>query len=224
MNKTRIFFIGAFSGQSKIVSLLIFPEKGLSQTLPGKVHASATSFCYLYINSGCAICITQCCKPDDEFVFCCILTIGIMHAPYSNTTIRNDGIVNCCFCTQLWFYNSELYIITSIFTHFLCFFPLKLLKLGEIDGVKFLAWKSGGVNFWTNSMSADSCCPRYITKISCRLGSLLSQIQRVYTCNCFVWGPIITQSGWLWVDSPPASLQLHWSQDKPISNNELDLS
>ena len=26
-----------------------------------------------------------------------------------------------------------------IFTHFLCFFPLKLLKLGEIDGVKFLA-------------------------------------------------------------------------------------
>ena len=27
----------------------------------------------------------------------------------------------------------------SIFTHFLCFSPLKLLKLGEIDGVKFLA-------------------------------------------------------------------------------------
>ena len=34
------------------------------------------------------------------------------------------------------------------------FFPLELLELGEIDGVKFLAWKSGGVNFWTNSMSA----------------------------------------------------------------------
>ena len=29
----------------------------------------------------------------------------------------------------------------------------KLLKLGEIDGVKFLAWKSSGVKFWTNSMS-----------------------------------------------------------------------
>ena len=41
----------------------------------------------------------------------------------------------------------------SIFTHFLCFFPLKLLKLGEIDGVKFLTFKSGSVNFWTNSMS-----------------------------------------------------------------------
>ena len=41
----------------------------------------------------------------------------------------------------------------SIFTNFLCFFLLKLLKLGEIDGVKFLAWKSGGVKFWTNSMS-----------------------------------------------------------------------
>ena len=27
----------------------------------------------------------------------------------------------------------------SIFTHFLCFFLLKLLKLGEIDGVKVLA-------------------------------------------------------------------------------------
>ena len=27
----------------------------------------------------------------------------------------------------------------TIFTHFLCFFLLKLLKLGEIDGVKFLA-------------------------------------------------------------------------------------
>ena len=27
----------------------------------------------------------------------------------------------------------------TIFTHFLCFFLLELLKLGEIDGVKFLA-------------------------------------------------------------------------------------
>ena len=27
----------------------------------------------------------------------------------------------------------------SIFTHFLCFFLLILLKLGEIDGVRFLA-------------------------------------------------------------------------------------
>ena len=27
------------------------------------------------------------------------------------------------------------------------------MKLGENDGVKFLAWKSGGVKFWTNSMS-----------------------------------------------------------------------
>ena len=43
----------------------------------------------------------------------------------------------------------------SIFTYFLCFFPLKLLKLGEIDDVKFLACKSGGVNFWTNSMSGQ---------------------------------------------------------------------
>ena len=27
----------------------------------------------------------------------------------------------------------------SIFTHFLCFYLIKLLKLGEIDGVKVLA-------------------------------------------------------------------------------------
>ena len=38
------------------------------------------------------------------------------------------------------------------------FFPLKLLKLGEIDDVKFLAWKSDGVNFWTNSMSEKKIC------------------------------------------------------------------
>ena len=43
----------------------------------------------------------------------------------------------------------------SIFTNFLCFFLLKLLKLGEIGGVKFLTWKSGGVKFWTNFMSVS---------------------------------------------------------------------
>ena len=41
----------------------------------------------------------------------------------------------------------------SIFTHFFVFLSLKVLKLGEIDGVKFLAWKSDGVKFMTNSMS-----------------------------------------------------------------------
>ena len=30
------------------------------------------------------------------------------------------------------------------------------LKLGGIDGVKFLAWKSGGLKFLTNSMSANT--------------------------------------------------------------------
>ena len=43
----------------------------------------------------------------------------------------------------------------SIFTIFLCFFLLKLLKLGGIGGVKFLTWKSGGVKFWTNLISAS---------------------------------------------------------------------
>ena len=40
-----------------------------------------------------------------------------------------------------------------MFTHFFVCLSLKLLKLGEIDGVKLLAWKSGGVKFWTNLMS-----------------------------------------------------------------------
>ena len=45
----------------------------------------------------------------------------------------------------------------SIVTNFFVFFfSLKLLELGEIDGVKFLALKSGCVNFWTNSMSAGT--------------------------------------------------------------------
>ena len=43
----------------------------------------------------------------------------------------------------------------SIFTHFCVFFLLKRLKLGKIYGVKFLTWKSSGVNFWTNSMSVS---------------------------------------------------------------------
>ena len=40
----------------------------------------------------------------------------------------------------------------SIFTIF--FLSPKLLKFCEIKGVKFLAWKSGGVKFLTNLMSA----------------------------------------------------------------------
>ena len=39
------------------------------------------------------------------------------------------------------------------FHSFFVFFLTKTVKLGEIDGVKFLAWKSGGVKFWTISMS-----------------------------------------------------------------------
>ena len=35
------------------------------------------------------------------------------------------------------------------------FLSLILLKLGEIDGAKVFAWKSGGVRFWKNLMSED---------------------------------------------------------------------
>ena len=40
-----------------------------------------------------------------------------------------------------------------IFTHFLVFLSTKLLKFNENKGVKFLAWKSGGVKCLTNLMS-----------------------------------------------------------------------
>ena len=58
----------------------------------------------------------------------------------------------------------------SIFTHFLYFFLLKLLKLGEIDGVKFLTWKSGGVKLLTNLTSdtvLTNICQRSFVQIVC---------------------------------------------------------
>ena len=42
-------------------------------------------------------------------------------------------------------------VYISPFSLIFLFFPLKLLKLGEIDGVKFIAGKSGGVNFSGNN-------------------------------------------------------------------------
>ena len=42
----------------------------------------------------------------------------------------------------------------SILLIFSVFLPRKLLKLDEIDGEKFLAWKSDGIKFWTNLMCA----------------------------------------------------------------------
>ena len=65
------------------------------------------------------------------------------------------GICQCRHCRrQCKIFDSGVNF--SIFTHFLCFFLLKLLKLGENDGVKFLTWKSGGVNFLSNSMSGQA--------------------------------------------------------------------
>ena len=51
---------------------------------------------------------------------------------------------------------------------------LRHLPLGVGDKISFLMWQKKG---------PDLCCPRYIPKISCRLGSLLSRVQKVYTCN-----------------------------------------
>ena len=64
---------------------------------------------------------------------------------------ENSARGGICRCRQCKIFASGVNF--SIFTHLLCFFLLKLLKLGEINGVIFLARKSGGVKFWTNSMS-----------------------------------------------------------------------
>ena len=62
------------------------------------------------------------------------------------TAVTAGGSIN--FCQRCKFLH---------FTHLFVFFvSLKLLKLGEIDSVNFLAWKSGGVKFLTNSMSVLS--------------------------------------------------------------------
>ena len=61
----------------------------------------------------------------------------------------------------------------SIFTHFLCFFSLKLLKLGEIDGVKFL----------TNSMSDNSVTVSDVP-IS---GFLCTSVQKAKQTNIKLW-------------------------------------
>ena len=56
----------------------------------------------------------------------------------NNHHLTRGGICHCRHCRR------QCKILASgvnfsIFTHFLCFFPQTLLKLGEIDGVKFLA-------------------------------------------------------------------------------------
>ena len=78
----------------------------------------------------------------------------------------------------------------SIFTNFLCFFLLKLLKLGEIDGVEFLTWKSGGVKFWTNFMSV-------ITLPWCQAepGVIISEILFAQSPKKVAWEEIADRGG-----------------------------
>ena len=62
----------------------------------------------------------------------------------------------------------------SIFAKFLCFFLLRLLKLGEIGGVKFLAHETSPIFQWslnqegrcfrTQKPSKTSSCPCFLTK------------------------------------------------------------
>ena len=57
---------------------------------------------------------------------------------FFSISVARGGICQCRQCRrQCKSFASGVNF--SIFTHILCFFLLKLFKLGEIDGVKFLA-------------------------------------------------------------------------------------
>ena len=71
------------------------------------------------------------------------LVVG--HGPFllQKVQLREDAwsrgeIFSCRHCQQQCIIFASG-VNFSIFTNFLCFFLLKLLKLGDIDGVKFLA-------------------------------------------------------------------------------------
>ena len=64
-----------------------------------------------------------------------------------NLLMSRGGICPCRHCRrQCKIFASGVNF--STLTHFLCFFSTKTVEIRW-----FLAWKSGGVNFWTNSMS-----------------------------------------------------------------------
>ena len=55
---------------------------------------------------------------------------------YCSNGIRAEGGAEVEFVSAVSAGGSVKFLPFSIFTHFLCFFLLKPLKLGEIDGVK----------------------------------------------------------------------------------------
>ena len=89
----------------------------------------------------------------------------------------------------------------SIFTHFLCFFLLKLLKLGEIDGVKFLTWKSSGVKLWTNSMSGGST-----NLIQLRPAPPQHRFVLMWASSCCIWSQV--DSLWTIIEKNPIKNRL----------------
>merc|ERR1712004_729955 len=65
-----------------------------------------------------------------------------------HTLAYRGGICQCRQCRrQCKIFASSVNF--SLYIHFLCFFLLKLLKLGEIDDLKFVAGKFIGVIFLT---------------------------------------------------------------------------
>lgn len=106
------FFINAFAGHSKIVSPAYdISTKGVVTNTPRICNI----FLFPIINSVCAVCITQSCKPDDEFVF-------LLH-PYcwhhTRPPVPQNNYLKRRHCKLLFLhtimikYNSELYIVTS---------------------------------------------------------------------------------------------------------------
>ena len=83
-----------------------------------------------------------------------------------------------------------------IFTHFLCFFPIKLLKLGEIDGVKFwpivlsvLITKSAKIrwNWRCKSFNLKFRRWKFWTNLMCALIFIIST--SILIPKSWKWGP-----------------------------------
>ena len=103
-----IFFINAFAGHSKIVSPVVTNTFGQSPRI-------CNIFLFPNKNSVCAVCITQNCKPDDEFLF--LLNPYRWH--HARPPVPQNNYSKRRHCKLLFLhtimikYNSELYIVTS---------------------------------------------------------------------------------------------------------------
>ena len=101
----------------RLLHLLIndISTKGVVINTFGQTPSICNIFLLPNINSVCAVCITQNCKPDDEFLFLPnpypLASCMSPHIPQYNYS--NGRHCKLLFLHTMIKYNSELYIITS---------------------------------------------------------------------------------------------------------------